>query len=140
MGGQKGTEEAPASACCSPSPTPTGPPHRVLPSELRTLGSACAVNLRVGGPHGGCERHCSAFIYFRPTGLSGASPSLQMRTVDAVCVPQLLSLFTPASFLGARCPGRPPSSAVRMHAPSPELTWLSHVAPSAHCSCSPAKS
>ena len=139
MGGQKGTEEAPASACCSLSPTATGPPHRVLPSELRTLGSACAVNLRAGGPHGGCERHSSVFIYFRPTGLSRASPSLQMCTANAVCVPQLLSLFTPAPFLGTRCPGRPPSSAVRMHAPSPELTWLSHVAPSAHCSCSPAK-
>ena len=114
MGGQKGTEEAPASACCSPSPTPTGPPHRVLPSELRTLGSACAVNLRAGGPHSGCERHCSAFIYFRPTGLSGASPSLQMRTVDAVCVPQLLSFH--ACFLSRRQMPRTPSQLCRQNA------------------------
>ena len=38
------------------------------------------------------------------------------------------------------CPGSPPSSAVGMHSPSPELTQLSPVAPGAHCSCPPAKS
>lgn len=114
MGGQKGTEEAPASACCSLSPTATGPPHRVLPSQLRTLGSACAVNLRAGGPHGGCERHSSVFIYFRPTGLSGTSPSLQMCTANAVCVPQLLSLH--ACSLSRHQMPRTPSQLCRQNA------------------------
>lgn len=104
MGGWTGTEETPVSSCCSLSSAPTGPLHRVLPSKLLTLGSPHAVKLRAGDHTGRRERQISVFIYFRPTGLNGTSPSLQMHTENAVCVPQLLISFCmPASFLGTRC-------------------------------------